>query len=92
MGLRAATEAAKARPGGGGGGGGASGGGGWGWSGAASTRALQAAKGSREQLAAIEELAASRGVLLAEAAVADYLAYPWLPLRPPVAYLTPTLN
>ena len=44
------------------------------------------------QMAAIEELAASRGVLLAEAAVADYLPYPWLPLRLPVTYLTPTLN
>jgi hypothetical protein len=65
VGQRAAVEAAKAG-GGGGGGGGASSGGGWGWSGAASTRALLAAKGSREQMAAMEELAASRGALLAE--------------------------
>ena len=77
MARRAAVEAAKAGGGGGGSGGGASasngggGGSGWGWSGAASTRALQATKGSREQMAAVEELGAARGALLAEGAVAE---------------------
>ena len=52
---------------------------------------LQAAKGSREQMAAVEELAASRGALLAEGAVAEADSNPHRTLTPTLTLTLPLI-